>query len=57
MSQTKVGVVGAGGKMGRAVCLAVSLDHDLELVAAVAPRHVGETLQGVTVTGDLRSLA
>jgi 4-hydroxy-tetrahydrodipicolinate reductase len=43
--------------MGRAVCLAVSLDPDLELVAAVSPHHVGETLNGVTVTGDLRSLA
>jgi 4-hydroxy-tetrahydrodipicolinate reductase len=53
----KVGVVGAGGRMGRAVCTAVSIDHELDLVAAIAPRHVGETVHGVAVTGDLRSLA
>ena len=43
--------------MGRAVCAAVALDPALELVAAVAPRAVGETRHGVAVTGDLRSLA
>jgi 4-hydroxy-tetrahydrodipicolinate reductase len=57
MSQIKVGVVGAGGRMGRMVCAAVAIDHDLDLVAAVARNSVGETLHGVTVTGDLRSLA
>ncbi|MEP7204297.1 MAG: 4-hydroxy-tetrahydrodipicolinate reductase [Ilumatobacteraceae bacterium] len=57
MSDIKVGVVGAGGKMGRATCAAVALDHDLVLVAAVAPRNVGETLHGVPITADLRSLA
>ena len=57
MSEIKVGVVGAAGRMGRAVCAAVALDPDLELVAAVAPHAVGETRHGVTVTGDLRSLA
>jgi 4-hydroxy-tetrahydrodipicolinate reductase len=43
--------------MGRAVCTAVTLDHDLELVAAVARHSVGESFHGVTITGDLRSLA
>jgi 4-hydroxy-tetrahydrodipicolinate reductase len=57
MVQIKVGVVGAGGRMGRAVCTAVAIDGELELAAAVAPRHAGETRHGVTVTADLRSLA
>gem|GEM_PF-83607 len=57
MAQIKVGVVGAGGRMGRAVCTAVMLDPDLELVAAVAPRLAGESHHGLTFTGELRSLA
>jgi 4-hydroxy-tetrahydrodipicolinate reductase len=57
MSVIKVGVVGAGGKMGRSVCAAVALDSELELVAAVARHSVGESFHGVTITGDLRSLA
>ncbi len=57
MAQIKVGVVGAGGRMGRLVCAAVALDPGLDLVAAVARSSVGETRHGVTVTGDLRSLA
>jgi len=43
--------------MGRTVCAAVALDRDLDLVAAVDRRSIGETRHGVTVTGDLRSLA
>ena len=35
MTQLKVGVFGAGGRMGRTVCAAVTDDPDLELVAAV----------------------
>ena len=57
MSQTKVGVVGAGGRVGRAVCLAVELDDHLDLVAAVDRNAVGQVRHGVTLTGDLRSLA
>lgn len=57
MSGIKVGVVGAGGRMGRMVCAAVALDDDLELAAAVSRGSVGETRHGVTLTGDLRSLA
>ncbi|MEL6892485.1 MAG: 4-hydroxy-tetrahydrodipicolinate reductase, partial [Actinomycetota bacterium] len=45
----RVGVNGAAGQMGRAVCAAVSADEELELVAAVDPG-VGE--RGVTTTGD-----
>jgi 4-hydroxy-tetrahydrodipicolinate reductase len=57
MAQIKVGVVGAGGRVGRMVCAAVALDHDLELVAAVGRTAAGETHHGVTITSDLRSLA
>jgi 4-hydroxy-tetrahydrodipicolinate reductase len=57
MAQIKVGVVGAGGRIGRLVCAAVALDDDLELAAAVGRSSVGENRNGVTVTGDLRSLS
>ena len=43
--------------MGRMVCAAVAIDPVLDLVAAVARSAVGESMHGVTVTGDLRSLA
>jgi 4-hydroxy-tetrahydrodipicolinate reductase len=39
----RVGVVGATGKMGREVCVAVSAAPDLELVAAVSRSRAGET--------------
>ena len=42
----KVGVVGAGGRMGREVCRAVSDADDLELVAAVDPGYAGEHAAG-----------
>src|SRR4051795_2132836 len=57
MAQIKVGVVGAGGSLGRATCVAVGLDDDLELAAAIDRKAVGETRHGIEVTGDLRSLA
>jgi 4-hydroxy-tetrahydrodipicolinate reductase len=52
----KVGVVGAGGKMGREVCRAVRGDSDLELVAAVDPRFEGTPLGELTGVdhGDLQ---
>ncbi len=49
----RVGVNGACGRMGRAACAAVAGDGGLELVAAVSPRHVGETVEAVTVAGDI----
>jgi 4-hydroxy-tetrahydrodipicolinate reductase len=52
----KVGVVGAGGRMGREVCLAVSGAADLELVAAVDPGHDGQAIEGLTVVGDVAAL-
>ena len=39
----RVGVFGAGGRMGATVCRAVADDPDLELVAAVDPHHAGST--------------
>jgi len=37
----RVGVFGAGGRMGAAVCAAVRADPELELVAAVDPAYAG----------------
>lgn len=44
----RVGVFGAGGRMGATVCRAVADDPDLELVAAVDPFHAGLDLRQVT---------
>jgi 4-hydroxy-tetrahydrodipicolinate reductase len=53
----RVGVVGAGGRMGRTVCEAVGADDDLQLVAAVDPDHAGaEGLGGVRVEAELAGL-
>jgi len=41
---TRVGVIGACGRMGRMVCRAVAEDPDLTLVAAVDRSHVGESI-------------
>ena len=47
----RVGVLGAGGRMGQAVCRAVSEDPELALVAAVDPRLAGIDLRQV-IGGD-----
>jgi len=59
----RVGVVGAGGKVGLEVCRSVLADADLELSAAVDPRLDGTDLGmlvpgagGITVAGDLGAL-
>jgi 4-hydroxy-tetrahydrodipicolinate reductase len=53
--RTRVGVVGAAGRMGRTVCDAVVADQDLELVAAIDPQHAGLDLRSVAkVDSDLR---
>jgi 4-hydroxy-tetrahydrodipicolinate reductase len=60
----RVGVLGAGGRMGREVCGAVSGDPDLELVAAVDPALAGIDLRQATgldiadlqVAGDISDL-
>ncbi|HEU0172569.1 MAG TPA: 4-hydroxy-tetrahydrodipicolinate reductase [Acidimicrobiales bacterium] len=41
----RVGVLGAGGRMGSTVCRAVAADPDLELVGAIDPYHAGLDLQ------------
>jgi 4-hydroxy-tetrahydrodipicolinate reductase len=43
----RVGVFGAGGRMGATVCQAVAADPALELVAAVDPHHAGLDLRQV----------
>jgi 4-hydroxy-tetrahydrodipicolinate reductase len=50
---TRVGVFGAGGRMGRTVCATVAAEPELELVAAVDPYHAGIDLQqlGIPDTG------
>lgn len=60
----RVGVFGAGGRMGSAVCAAVAADPDLELVAAADPHHDGLDLRQVTgldlhlfVLADAQALA
>ena len=53
----RVGVFGAGGKMGSTVCAAVAADPDLELVAAVDPHAVGEVVEGVTIAGTPKAMA
>jgi len=52
----KVGVVGAGGRMGRTICEAVSTDPALDLVAAIDPRAAGQEVSGVTIAADLDAL-
>jgi 4-hydroxy-tetrahydrodipicolinate reductase len=47
----RVGVFGAGGRMGSTVCRAVHDASDLELVAAVDPFHSGIDLQQLGVSG------
>ena len=52
----RVGVVGAGGKMGTAVCAAVAADPALLLVAAVDPFAKGEERSGTVVSDSLGAL-
>jgi 4-hydroxy-tetrahydrodipicolinate reductase len=47
----RVGVFGAGGRMGSTVCRAVVEDPDLELVAAVDPQHADIDLRQLGVPG------
>lgn len=47
----RVGVFGAGGRMGSTVCRAVAEHDDLELVAAVDPHHAGIDLAQLGVRG------
>lgn len=49
----RIGVVGAGGRMGATVCDAVAADDQLELVAALDPNAVGHQTHGVTIVGSV----
>lgn len=60
----KVGVFGAGGRMGSTVCQAVLDDPELELVGAVDPTYAGQTLKDATgldssvvISGDLSAFS
>lgn len=53
----RVGVFGAGGKMGSAVCAAVGADPDLHLVAAVDPHAAGRSILGTEVSVDPKAMA
>ncbi|HVX21630.1 MAG TPA: 4-hydroxy-tetrahydrodipicolinate reductase [Acidimicrobiales bacterium] len=55
----KVGVVGAGGRMGQEVCRAVAGAADLQLVAAVDPASAGAAAgggAGLAIAADLSAL-
>jgi 4-hydroxy-tetrahydrodipicolinate reductase len=53
---TRVGVIGAAGRMGREVAHAVVTDPDLELVALVDPSHAGLAIEGIDVVASLDAL-
>jgi 4-hydroxy-tetrahydrodipicolinate reductase len=53
----RVGVNGAVGQMGRAVCAAVTADADLTLVAAVDRHGAGEEINDVVVADQLQAFA
>jgi 4-hydroxy-tetrahydrodipicolinate reductase len=52
----RVGVVGAGGRMGREVCRAVAEAPDLELAVAIDPPHGGETVEGLEISWGIGAL-
>ena len=52
----RVGVFGAGGRMGATVCEAVAADLDLELVAAVDPIQAGGSAGGVVAIADRQAV-
>ena len=49
----RVGVVGAGGRMGREVARAVNADPEMDLVAAIDPKAAGDAVEGVAVVAHL----
>jgi len=53
----RVGVNGAGGRMGSAVCSAVAADPELSLAACVGQRSAGEVRHGQTIKSELRAFA
>ena len=57
MSQIRVGVVGASGRMGSTVCAAVADDGELILAAAVDVHGTGGSVHGIEIGSELRGLA
>ncbi len=53
----RVGVFGAGGRMGATVCGAVAADPQHELVAARDPPHPRQAIEGVTIADRPEALA
>jgi 4-hydroxy-tetrahydrodipicolinate reductase len=53
----RVGVNGAGGRMGRTVCSAVAGDAELQLIAAVDPGAAAQVVEGVEIADDLGAFA
>lgn len=53
----RVGVFGAGGRMGETVCAAVGADPQLDLVAAVDPYAAGRSILGVEVAATPQAMA
>jgi len=49
---SRIGVFGAGGRMGREVCRTVTSALDLTLVAAVDPAQVGEDVEGIAIAAE-----
>lgn len=49
----RVAVTGAAGRMGSEVLRAVAAESDMEVVAAIDPLHAGETVEGITLSGNL----
>ena len=52
----RVGVIGAGGRMGRTACAAVASADDLDLMVAADPAAAGSRISGVTVVGAMADL-
>ncbi len=56
---TRIGLIGAGGRLGSVLAGGIAATDDLELVAAVSPSHAGRTLGEVVPSlpeGEARSL-
>jgi 4-hydroxy-tetrahydrodipicolinate reductase len=61
----RIGVCGAGGRMGREVCRAVSGEQDLDLVCAIDPAFAGSSLgalvpdipETLSISGEVQELA
>jgi 4-hydroxy-tetrahydrodipicolinate reductase len=52
----RVGVFGAGGRLGSTVCRAVAGDPELELVAAVDPAKPGAQVEGIDVSAEAEAI-